>query len=144
MLQFQLIHKCSGASARQHPWRPKGEFARSRRLSTNTLLTLLVLVLPLGFSHFSPGAKPSAQLVLALGAHGMKLCVQGCASSLQAAWSGTAWHSSRGLLAVPRTAPTELQGLQCAGGAGSSPCASVCFDLKLISGILFLKKGVGN
>lgn len=71
MLQFQLIHKYSQASASQHPWLPKGEFARSSHLSTNTLLTLLVLVLPLGFSHFSPGDKHSAQLVPGLGSSGL-------------------------------------------------------------------------
>lgn len=107
MLQFQLIHKRSRASARQHPWRPKGEFARSRRLSTNTLLTLLVLVLPLGFSHFSPGAKPSAQLVLALGAHGMKLCVQGCVSSLQGC---VEWHSVAQLQGPPGCAQDSSHG----------------------------------
>lgn len=70
MLQFQLIHKYSQAGASQQPWLPKGEFAGSSRLSTNTLLTL-VFVLPLGFSHFSPGDKPSAQLALGLGSSGM-------------------------------------------------------------------------
>lgn len=58
MLQFQLIHKYSQASASQHPWLPKGEFAHSTHLSASTLPALLVLVLPLGSCHFSQGTNP--------------------------------------------------------------------------------------